>query len=305
MFGMSFGELISAGVGGVFLLVITVSLLKSCFFIVRPKEGCFVTFFGGSIQRVITEQGLYLKLPWPIQQRTQTYDLSMLKFCNSTRVKSSNGVFFDLEVAAFIRRNPDALEASVFNVDNINGLIAALISESVKTSVTAMSVSDVYSDRDSLQNSIRTALEEIVKNGWIIDRIVVDDPELDKATQDASNRVYIAEREKEAAVSESATIFEHATGEARANAESLRLRTEAIGTSKTLTATSTAEAINAFSDTLDPEVDIPVELFVAHLEKINWSDALIQASSNEGSVIVFAEQTKEMDANIIGQQVTA
>lgn len=56
---------------------VVVLILLSCIIILKPKEGVLISFFGGKIIREITTNGIYFKLPFPINICSSKVDLSV------------------------------------------------------------------------------------------------------------------------------------------------------------------------------------------------------------------------------------
>lgn len=271
---------------GIFAIIVTFVLLCSCFFIVSPKEARFVyTWVEGRVHHTVTVPGLKIKMPWPFQTVSEAYSLAEMMITATNRCRSKDEAFFDLEVTAIIQRDPREVEASVFNMDNPLKQIQTSVSEAVKRVIPTLGLSEVYEDRDAVKAEVMNTLNSVYKkHGYECLGVIVEDPKLEKSMEQASNQRIENRRRAEAAEDLAEAIFKEQTAEARAAAESLRLRSQAAGDSKSL---YTKEIIKSVKDFRKSFPDLNPQMLMDAMEGLDRRDSIITASGNPGSVIVI------------------
>lgn len=261
-------------------------LLYSTWFIVSPKKGRLVQRFGGAVVSEETSAGFYFKAPFPFNTVSSSFEMSQQICTEQIRIKSSDEVFLSLKITAFYQRSVSNLEASVFNLDDPEAQMKQIIAESAKEVAPAMAVKDLYADKYTLQIAILKATQDFFKaHGFNIKKIVVEDPVLDKNTEEASNRVYAATRDLEAAKIEKAATYQREVGSAEAAAESLKLRTKAAGQARGEYAREYAAAIQTFRTDAP---GVPLEFLQQSLEGIDLRDAIISSADKKGNMTIVA-----------------
>jgi regulator of protease activity HflC (stomatin/prohibitin superfamily) len=261
-------------------------ILYSTWFIVSPKKGRLIQRFGGAVVSEETSAGFYFKAPFPFNTVSSSFEMSQQICTEQIRIKSSDEVFLSLKITAFYQRSVSNLEASVFNLDDHESQMRQIIAESAKEVAPEMSVKDLYADKDKLQIAILKSTQDFFKaHGFNIKKIVVEDPVLDKKTEEASNRVYAATRDLEAAKIEKAATYQREVGSAEAAAQSLKLRTKAAGQARGEYAKEYAAAIQTFR-TEAPGV--PIEFLQQSLEGIDLRDAIISSADKKGNMTIVA-----------------
>lgn len=273
-----------------FIGVLAVWLGLTTWFIVTPKTGRLIQRFGGDVTAEATEPGLHFKLPFPISIVSKGYELSQQTVKETIRIKTSDEVFLDLKITAFYERDADNLEKSVFNLSNYRDQMKQIMAQAAKERAPSMTVSELYTDKLSIQDEAIKMMADFFKpHGFKIIKIVVEDPVLDTAVEEASNKVYSAKRDLEAAKIEKQSILERELGEAEAASESLKLRTAAAGLSRKLYAKELAEAINTFTSTSGHQA----EMLMQSLEGIDLRDAIVTSSNKKGNMTIVAMGTNQ------------
>lgn len=260
--------------------------LTSCIYVVTPRSGRIIQFFGGKISHVQTTSGIYLKLPTPFHTVTKSYSLSQESFDTTVRIKSSDEVFLDLKLACFYQVNQHKLQEAVFDLEDPLRLMMEIISQPAKEICPTMTVQEIYTEKDKIQEKVLTEMTAYFsKHGFDILRIVVGDPQLDQATQDASNKVYAASRDLEAAKKERLALYEREMGAATAAAESLKTRMLAAGEARVIYAGQFANALNNFIQECPKGT---LELLQQSFEGLDKRDMIITASGKEGNLTIIA-----------------
>lgn len=242
------------------------------------------SWVGGSVQRTITESGLYFKLPWPLQSASESISLAEQMFAVTNRARSSEEAFFNLEVKAIIQIRPDSVKAAVFNMNDPKQQITSQMSEAVKRVTPTMTLAEIYADREKIRTEVKDTLNEIYqKHGFECLEVIVEDPQLEKSIEEASNKRIENRRRVEAAEDLKKAIFLEETASAEAAAESLRLRTKAAGEAKEL---YTQEIIKSLGEFRTAFPDLDPSILMNSMDALDRRDSIVTASGNPGSVIV-------------------
>lgn len=271
---------------GIVGIAVCLILLCSSLFIVKPNEARFVfTWVGGAIDHTVTTPGLKIKMPWPLQSISGPYSLAQLMVPVNNRCRSKDEAFFDLEVTAIIQRDRKDVESAVYSMDDPLTRIAISVSEAVKRVVPTLALNEVYEDREAVKNEVLNTLNGIYKDrGYECLDVIVEDPKLEKSMEDASNQRIENKRRAEAAEDLATAIFLEETAEARAAAESLKLRTTAAGESKSLYTDEIIKSIKKWKKELP---DLDPKMLMGSIDGLDRRDSIISASKGEGSVVVI------------------
>tara|TARA_Y100000310_G_scaffold117680_1_gene116405 strand:- start:759 stop:1757 length:999 start_codon:yes stop_codon:yes gene_type:complete len=281
--GLTLGEIV------LYLSIAVLALiwLATCFFVVQPRQGRMVQFFGGKVVNAKVTTGIGVKAPWPIH--TVTSNISLAEFSISEElqsVRTEDDSIVGMKITAFLVRDANDFENSVFSLLDYKSQIKSIISEATKEIVPDLTVNDLFKDRDKVQNHVCKSLNDYFnKYGFIFNKVVVDDPVLDEETRDSMNAVKRAELDLIAARKNREAIREREVGAAEAAAESLLKRSEASVKVRKDNGSSLAETIKAFKESLP---DVPVSYLMETLQGIDERDAIVSASNNKGSVVVVS-----------------
>jgi regulator of protease activity HflC (stomatin/prohibitin superfamily) len=268
-------------------LIVGLWLLCSCLFIVKPKEARMVqSWIGGTVLRVDAMPGLKFKFPFPFQSVSSAYELSNMMISEKPHLRSSDETFFYMKIKAVVSRNPDAVEESVFNLDDPASQMRSKMSEACKYKIPEMELKEVYSDREKIR---RAVMEEMVDNfgehGWLIHDVIVEDPELPESVIEASNKVMENRRRMEAAEYHRKAVYTEQVGEAEADAKSLTLRNEAAGKARVK---FTEEIVKGVRHWQEKMPDVPVSFLLACMEGVDKRDAIVTASGKEGNLVLVS-----------------
>lgn len=275
-----------AGILTFVFVLFLIGWLSSMLMILKPQQSIMVmSWVGGKVLRTITEPGLYLKAPWPIQSASQKVSLAERMIPQTIRARSKEEAFFNLQANAVMIVDRTKVPEAIFNMENPVSQIRAKMAEAMKRVVPTLELSEIYADREQISNEIKGTLNlAFQRNGWECLEVIVDDPELESSIEEASNKRLENRRRAEAAEDLRDAIITERTADAQAEADSLRLRVKAAGDAKKEYSQKLAEAVAEFRKTV-PEID-PASL-LAMYEGIDRRDAIVSASSNPGSLILM------------------
>ena len=267
--------------GAIFLL----AWLSSMFILLQPREAVMVySWLGGSVEKTITTDGLHFKQPWPFQTASEKISLHQQMLVTTNRARSKEEAFFNLEVKAIVQIQPEKVKEATFNIDNPKARIKSSVSEAVKRVVPTLKLDEVYSDRTAIASEVKDTLNEAyAEHGWECLDVIVEDPELEKSMEEASNKRIENRRRAEAAEDLKRAIFLESTAEAEAASESLRLRTRAAGEAKKFFTEEIIESIEKFRTSFP---DLDPALLMDAMDGLDRRDSIVTASNNPGSVIV-------------------
>lgn len=271
---------------GIFGIIVSMILIGSCFFIVKPKKARFVfTWVEGAVHHTVINPGLKIKMPWPFQTVSEQFSVAEMMIPAINRCRSKDEAFFDLEVTAIVQRDVRMMEEAIFNMEKPIEQIKISVSEAVKRVIPTLKLSEVYEDREAVKAEVINTLNGIYRrHGYECLGVIVEDPKLEKSMEQASNQRIENKRRAEAAEDLAVAIFKEETAEAKAAAESLRLRSAAAGESKGL---YTKEVIKSIQNFREAFPDLDPQILMNSMEGLDRRDSIISASKNPGSVIVI------------------
>lgn len=215
---------------------------------------------------------------------SQPYSLAEMMITSQNRCRSKDEAFFDLEVTAVIKRDHRKVVEAIFNMENPLRQIQLSVSQAVKCIIPQLELSEVYDDRTKVRKEVMDTLNDIYrKHGYECLEVIVEDPQLERSMEEASNQRIENKRRAEAAKDLAVAIYEEETAEARAAAESLRLRSKAAGESKSLYTDEVIKSLDKFRIKFP---DLDPALLISSMEGLDRRDSIISASRNPGSVVV-------------------
>ncbi len=128
--------------------------------------------------------------------------------------------------------------------------------------------------------------QKLSEYGHEIVTVLIDEPVPSKEVAGAFNRVIAAQREQNAATAEAEALKIRQVGEARANAEGLKLSAQAYVDQRKTLAEGIGEAMKQIRDGLNGVSD---QSILDYFAGIDQRDAIRDASKGNGSVVVFAD----------------
>lgn len=99
----------------------------------------------------------------------------------------------------------------------------------VRQTASGMEMIELYANRDSMEEQVQSALlERFAQFGYLIENVLVDEPQPSEEVRSAFNRVIASHRLKEAAENEAAAARIRLVGVAEAEAKSKALQGEGM-----------------------------------------------------------------------------
>ena len=228
------------------LYVIVGLLAITCIIIVPGKRAKILETFGKPHDRARLP-GLSFKLPWPITHVVGTVNLQLQEIGADVSVKTKDNAFMTLPVKVQYRASSDPLGAvkAHYELEDSEQQITSYVLNNVRQTAASMDMIDLYQNRDDIENQVQAALQErFSRFGFIIENVLVDEPQPSVEVRDAFNRVIASIREKEAAENIAEAKRIELVGVARAEKESKKLQGEGIAEMREAIATGMKQAMN-------------------------------------------------------------
>lgn len=270
-------------------ILIGILFLVWCFsgvLIVRGKTAAIVEFLGKPLQWA-KMPGLHLILPWPLMTVAGRVDLRLRELRASVSVKTKDNAFVELPVATQFRAKNSGTDAvrAFYELADPEQQIKSYILNIVRQAASNMDLSDLYTNRDNIASSVENALSERFNSyGYLIEAVLVDEPQPSREVQASFNRVIAAARELEAAKLEANAERTRLIGVAEAEAESKRLQGQGIAQQRTEIAKGLKEAVDTFKEAL-PEADY--SLLIGIMMMTNQLDTISNAAQHPSTTILM------------------
>lgn len=206
--------------------LLAIFLLSRTFFIVKQQSVAVIERFG-KYQRVVTA-GLHMKIPfveWIVGQLSlRIYQLNV-----EIETKTQDNVFVRLQVSVQYRVKPSCVEDAFYKLENDREQITAYVFDVVRAEVPKMLLDDVFEQKESIANAVKTELMETMQNfGYEIIKALVTDIQPDEKVKNAMNEINEQRRLRIAALETAEAEKNFKIKRAEGDAESQRLQGEGI-----------------------------------------------------------------------------
>lgn len=282
---MSLGVIVLFG-----LLALAGSLLKSMLHIIPGKTAFIVETFGRPSKTALMP-GLNLTLPWPIQAIAGRVNLQLQEIKTNVAVKTSDNVFLGLPVAVQYRADdePQGTVKAFYELAEPQEQISSFILNNVRQSAAKMTLEELFQNRDHLQ---KVVLEELATRfsayGYIIEAVLVDQPQPSDEVQSSFNRVIASQRLLEAARNEGEAQRIKLVKAAEAEAESKKLQGEGIANMRTAIADGIYDSMAKIKKAAPGLNDAEI---LGFLTDTNRLDTISGAAANGNLIVVDMQDT--------------
>ena len=278
---------------------IVIPLLISMVLTVPGKTAKILETFGRP-HRNARLPGLSIKAPWPITQVIGTVNLQLREISADVSAKTLDNAFMTVPVKVQYRASsePDGAVKAHYELENHEQQISSYVLNTVRQSVSAMSMEDLYKHRDQMESDVKgTLLERFARFGFAIENVLVDEPEPSIEVRNAFNRVIASEREKEAARNVADARKIELVGVASAEKESKRLQGEGIADMREAIARGMKDAMTTLTD-----AGLSSDQALKLLMDTNRLDTLGSAAAHGNMVLVdmHASHGEALAHNIMG-----
>jgi regulator of protease activity HflC (stomatin/prohibitin superfamily) len=266
-------------------IIVAVLLLPSMIYIVRGKTAVILETFGRPHHSAVFP-GLRVKWPWPITSIVARVNLQLQEIHADVSVKTSDNAFMTLPVKVQYRASDDPVGAvkAHYELEAPERQISSYVLNNVRQTASGMEMTELYANRDAVENQVQSALsEQFARFGYIIENVLVDEPQPSQEVRDAFNKVIASKRLMEAARNEAEAERIKLVGAAQAEAESKKLQGEGMAQMREAVARGLEEAMKTMQRS-----GLTPDMAVAFLTNTNRIDAITSAAAHGNTIIIDA-----------------
>jgi regulator of protease activity HflC (stomatin/prohibitin superfamily) len=275
----------------VILLIVIVIISPSVIYIVRGKTAVILETFGRPHSQAVFP-GLRLKLPWPITSIVARINLQIQEIHADVSVKTSDNAFMTLPVKVQYRAsdNPAGAVKAHYELEAPERQITSYVLNNVRQTASGMEMTELYDNRDVVEQEVQTALaSSFTRFGYIIENVLVDEPQPSAEVRDAFNKVIASKRLMEAARNEAEAERIKLVGAAQAEAESKKLQGEGMAQMREAVARGLEEAMKTMARS-----GLSVADSINFLTDTNRIDAITNAAAHGNTIIIDAGSNRDL-----------
>lgn len=268
----------------------------SCFFVVKGKTAAILETFGKPHKQARTP-GLQFKLPWPITTVVANVRLQQQEVGQEVSVKTKDNSFMTLPVKVQYRASsvPAGSVLAHYELENPEQQITSYILNNVRQTAASLDMIELYANRSDMEDTVQSTLsDKFEKYGYIIENVLVDEPQPSDEVRDAFNRVIASVREKEAAQNLADAKRIELVGIAKAEKESKKLQGEGISAMRDEIAKGLKDAIKEIT-----EAGLTIQEAVELLMDTNRLDTLGSAATHGNMILVDMKQGSDQFSNTV------
>ncbi len=274
-----------------FVLIVAVLLLPSMIYVVRGKTAAILETFGKPHKAAVFP-GLHIKAPWPITAVVARVNLQIQEIHADVSVKTSDNAFMTLPVKVQYRASDDGVGAvkAHYELEAPEKQITSYVLNNVRQTASGMEMTDLYANRDNVEQQVQAALsEQFARFGYIIENVLVDEPQPSPEVRDAFNQVIASKRLMEAARNEAEAQRIKLVGAAQAEAESKKLQGEGMAQMREAIARGLEEAMRTMTS-----AGLSTEQSIQFLSDTNRLDTITSAATHGNTIIIDAGAHKDL-----------
>jgi len=283
------------------LIAIVVFVIKTMVHIVSGKTALVVETFGRPNQHALMP-GLNFTFPWPIQSIAGEVNLQLQEIKTDVEVKTADNVFLKLPVATQYRADSDPAGAvkAFYELAEPREQIASFVLNNVRQSGAKMTLEQLFQSRDHLQQVVQDELaQRFGTYGFIIEAVLVDQPQPSKEVQASFNQVIASQRLLEAAKNEGEAVRIKLVKSAEAEAESKQLQGQGIANMRKAIAEGIDESLKRIKKAAPTLSDREIMDFLTATNRLDT----ISTAAPFGNLIVVdmaGEAKQEIAHNLVG-----
>lgn len=273
------------------MVLVTIWLIYSSLFIVHGKTAGILETFGKPHEHA-RRPGLQLKLPWPITIVRARVNLQLQEMKADVSVKTSDNAFMTLPVKVQYRASddPSGAVSAHYELEKPEAQITSYVLNNVRQTASGMTMEDLYANRDKMEEQVQAALRErFARYGYIIENVLVDEPQPSPEVREAFNRVIASKRLKEAAENEAGAARIKLVGVAEAEAESKKLQGEGMAKMREAMARGLEQAMETMK-----KAGLSPQEAMAFLTDTNRLDTITTAAAHGNMIIIDARAGSEL-----------
>ncbi len=273
------------------LIIVLLLLMPSILFVVRGKTAAILETFGRPHKTAVFP-GLHVKLPWPITSIVARVNLQIQEIHADVSVKTSDNAFMTLPVKVQYRASDDGVGAvkAHYELEAPEKQITSYVLNNVRQTASGMEMTDLYANRDNVEQQVQEALsEQFARFGYIIENVLVDEPQPSPEVRDAFNQVIASKRLMEAARNEAEAQRIKLVGAAQAEAESKKLQGEGMAQMREAIARGLEEAMRTMQN-----AGLTTDQSIQLLSDTNRLDTITSAAAHGNTIILDAGANKDL-----------
>lgn len=275
-----FFGLIVGNIPWVVLLIVILILIGKAFKIILEKEAGVVERLG-RYNRTL-QSGFRVIIPF-FEKIVYRVNLELMDIRTDSVVKTKEDQIVKLPLVITYRAIQEEAQKAFYEVDKPKRVIQAMVGNEIKAVVATMTLQELYNDRDTIKRTVIEKLADTFASyGFELTNVVIDDPVLSKAMQNALNNVAIAMKTKEAAQAEGEALKIQEIAQAEAEAASLKIKTGAYVESRDMMARGNAVALKE----LIGDTDLTAAQGLGFLANIDRLDAIRDAAEAGATVVI-------------------
>ncbi len=277
------------------LMILFLMVTPSIFYVVKGKTAVILETFGRPHLEAVFP-GLRVKWPYPITSIVARVNLQIQEIHADVSVKTSDNAFMTLPVKVQYRASdvPSGAVKAHYELEAPEKQITSYVLNNVRQTASGMEMTDLYANRDSVEQQVQTALsEQFARFGYIIENVLVDEPQPSIEVRDAFNKVIASKRLMEAARNEAEAQRIKLVGAAQAEAESKKLQGEGMAQMREAIARGLEEAMKTMSN-----AGLTSAQSVQLLTDTNRIDAITSAAAHGNTIIIDAGANRDLASNV-------
>jgi regulator of protease activity HflC (stomatin/prohibitin superfamily) len=263
--------------------ILVIWFLSSGIFIVRGKSAAILETFGKP-HRQARGAGLQFKFPAPITTIVARINLQLQEIEANVSVKTKDNAFMTLPVKVQCRVQDDLVSAvkAHYELEHPGQQITSYVLNNVRQTASGMDMVELYANRNVMEEQVRSALlERFAQFGYLIENVLVDEPQPSTEVRDAFNRVIASHRLKEAAENEAAAARIRLVGVAEAEAKSKALQGEGMAQMREAVARGLETAMKTMT-----EAGLTSQEAMKFLTDTNRFDTISNAATHGNTIII-------------------
>ncbi|KKT80023.1 MAG: Membrane protease subunit, stomatin/prohibitin [Parcubacteria group bacterium GW2011_GWF2_44_8] len=273
------------------ILILVLLLLPTVLYVVKGKTAVILETFGRPHQHAVFP-GLRIKWPAPITTIVARVNLQLQEIHADVSVKTSDNAFMTLPVKVQYRASDDALGAvkAHYELEAPEKQITSYVLNNVRQTASGMEMTELYANRDAVEQQVQAALsEQFARFGYIIENVLVDEPQPSSEVRDAFNKVIASKRLMEAARNEAEAQRIKLVGAAQAEAESKKLQGEGMAQMREAIARGLEGAMATMT-----KAGLKTDQALQLLTDTNRIDAITSAAAHGNTIIIDAGANRDM-----------
>jgi regulator of protease activity HflC (stomatin/prohibitin superfamily) len=274
-----------------FVFILFLIAAPTMFYVVKGKTAVILETFGRPHTQAVFP-GLRVKWPYPITSIVARVNLQLQEIHADVSVKTSDNAFMTLPVKVQYRASEEGTGAvkAHYELEAPEKQITSYVLNNVRQTASGMEMTELYANRDAVEEQVQTALsEQFARFGYVIENVLVDEPQPSVEVREAFNKVIASKRLMEAARNEAEATRIKLVGAAQAEAESKKLQGEGMAQMREAIARGLEEAMKTMA-----KAGLSSEQAVQLLTDTNRIDAITSAASHGNTIIIDAGANRDM-----------